>query len=107
MQPSEQSTSKDKSSIDPNWNRAALMKLKESIDHKSIGSANGSISALAFNQNMQRSVERSQMSNERPRRQTINLAKLSMVLKNQGNMNVPASASRVNDNSALGGPSMA
>ena len=49
IQPSERSTSKEKSSVDPNWNRAALMKLKESIDHKSVGSASGSNSALAFN----------------------------------------------------------
>ena len=76
--------SKDKSPA--NYNRAALLKLKESIDNKSSGSASNS--ALAFNQNVQRSVERSQLSNERPRRQTINLAKLSMVLKNQGNLNV-------------------
>ena len=46
----------EKSPISSNYNRAALMKLKESIDKKSSGS--GSNSALAFNQNIQRSVER-------------------------------------------------
>ena len=76
----------EKSPINSNYNRAALLKLKESIDNKSAGSTSNS--ALAFNQNMQRSVERQQMSNEHPRRQTINLAKLSMVLKTQGKLNV-------------------
>ena len=56
----------EKSPINPNYNRAALLKLKESIDNKSAGSTSNS--ALAFNQNMQRSVERQQMSNEHPRR---------------------------------------
>ena len=56
----------EKSPISSNYNRAALMKLKESIDNKSTGS--GSNSALAFNQNIQRSVERPKISNEHPRR---------------------------------------
>ena len=46
----------EKSPINSNYNRAALLKLKESIDNKSSGSTSNS--ALAFNKNIQRSVER-------------------------------------------------
>ena len=86
IQQSTTSIPAEKSPISSNFNRAALLKLKESIDNKSTGSASNS--ALAFNQNIAGSEERQQLSNERPRRQTINLAKLSMVLKTQGKLNV-------------------
>ena len=86
IQQSTTSIPAEKSPISSNFNRAALLKLKESIDNKSTGSASNS--ALAFNQNIPGSEERQQLSNERPRRQTINLAKLSMVLKTQGKLNV-------------------
>lgn len=86
IQQSTTSIPAEKSPISSNFNRAALLKLKESIDNKSTGSASNS--ALAFNQNIAGSEERQQLSNERPRRQTINLAKLSMVLKTQGKLNM-------------------
>ena len=78
------------------------MKLKESIDHKSNGSSNTSncnIGQLKLEKSLESGSQLPASRLGRQKRNTINLAKLSMVLKNTGAM---GSASLANDSAGQG-----